>query len=70
MNKRAYWRAKAARFLRRYRSNRKSWLKHRQPHPWETAGLWLRLYRDARLTANYWEYHGEDARAPSWYHPD
>ena len=70
MNKRAYWRAMAARDLRRYRRDRKSWLKHRQPHRWETAGMWLRLYREARAYADYWEHYGEGARAPSWYHPD
>jgi len=70
MIKREIWRKKAARYLRWYRRDRKAWLKYRQPHRWETGGVWLRMYREARLCANYWEYHGEQARAPSWYHPD
>ena len=70
MTKREIWRAKAARYLRWYRAARKAWLKHRQPYPWELADLWLRLYREARQYADYWQRHGEQARAPSWYYPD
>ena len=30
---------------------------------------WLRMYREARHYADYWQRHGENARAPSWYYP-
>ena len=65
MTKRDQWRAIAARYLRWHRAARKAPL-----NDWESSGAWLRLYREARGHADYWQRHGEQARAPSWYYPD
>jgi hypothetical protein len=65
MTKRDQWRGKAARYLRWHRAARKAPLNN-----WESSGAWLRMYREARQYADYWQRHGEQARAPSWYYPD
>jgi hypothetical protein len=65
MTKREQWRVKAARYLRWHRAARKSPLNN-----WERGGAWLRMYHEARHYADYWERHGEQARAPSWYFPE
>ena len=66
MTKREIWRAKAARYLRWHRSAMRArfitdYARHR---------CWLRMYCEARHYADYWQRHGEQARAPSWYYPD
>lgn len=63
MTKRDQWRAKAARYLRWHRAAMRSRFPASEPD-------WLRMYREARWYADYWQRHGEQARAPSWYYPD
>ncbi len=64
MTKREIWRAKAARYLRWHRAAMRSPL---APGP---DVNWLAMYTECRHYADYWERHGEQARAPSWYYPD
>ena len=61
MTKREQWRAKAAEYLRWYRAAKRS-RDLGAPVYWD----W---YEEARHYADYWERHGEQARAPSWYFP-
>jgi len=63
MTKREQWRAKAARYLRWHREARRS------KYPASAAYL-LRMHGEAKHHADYWQRHGENARAPSWYYPD
>ena len=65
MTKREQWRAKAARYLRWHRAA----MRARLVADYGKNPDWLRMYRDARHYADYWQRHGENARAPSWYYP-
>ena len=65
MSKREQWRAKAAQYLVWHREARRFALSD-----WERGGAWLRMYREARHCADYWEKYGEHARAPTGYYPN
>ena len=64
MTNREQWRAKAARYLRWHRAAMRS------PLASGPDVNWLALYTEARHYADYWQRHGEEARAPSWYYPN
>lgn len=66
MTKREQWRAIAARYLRWHRAANRS----RAPRSWIESGMFFEWYQEARQYADYWQRHGENARAPSWYYPD